>query len=123
MRDFDIEDFQVRLEFEQILLAWIRTGLGLMAFGFLVANLGVFLQAITSSGLTPTERPQSEVWVGTLFLLLGAAVNFSAAIRHKRHTATTTANANAPFTSKLAFLVAVLTGVFALVLAGYVFSY
>jgi putative membrane protein len=35
------------LSAERTLLAWIRTGLALMGFGFVVARFGLFLQQIT----------------------------------------------------------------------------
>ena len=35
---------------ERTLLAWIRTGLALMGFGFVVARFGLFLQQIQTSG-------------------------------------------------------------------------
>ncbi|HTG58643.1 MAG TPA: DUF202 domain-containing protein, partial [Terriglobia bacterium] len=33
---------------ERTFLAWIRTGLALMGFGFVVARFGLFLQALQS---------------------------------------------------------------------------
>src|SRR5690606_24434586 len=38
------ENLRVFLAAERTLLAWIRTGLALMGFGFLVAKFGVFLR-------------------------------------------------------------------------------
>jgi putative membrane protein len=61
---------------ERTYLAWIRTGLGLMGFGFVVARFGLFLKelvitrpdlAIKSSGFS--------LWVGTGLILVGVAAN------------------------------------------------
>ena len=40
------EDPRVRFAIERTLLAWIRTGLALMGFGFVVARFGLFLREI-----------------------------------------------------------------------------
>ena len=40
-KDLDARDY---LAAEQTFLAWIRTGLSLMGFGFVVARFGLFLQ-------------------------------------------------------------------------------
>jgi putative membrane protein len=41
---------------ERTLLAWIRTGLALMGFGFVVARFGLFLQQLEIMQRTPIER-------------------------------------------------------------------
>ena len=40
------EDPRVRFAAERTLLAWMRTGLALMGFGFVVARFGLFLREI-----------------------------------------------------------------------------
>jgi putative membrane protein len=59
---------------ERTLLAWVRTGLALIAFGFVVARVGVF-----EAG-PPTDR--SSVWFGATFALLGGLGNVLAATRY-----------------------------------------
>ncbi|MGE3317032.1 MAG: YidH family protein [Planctomycetaceae bacterium] len=69
---------------QRTLLAWIRTSVALMGFGFLVARFGLFLQQIsqiehlTSVGATGFSR-----WMGTVLVILGSAVNVLAAARHR----------------------------------------
>jgi putative membrane protein len=41
---------------ERTLLAWIRTGLALMGFGFVVARFGLFLQQLQVMQRTPIEK-------------------------------------------------------------------
>jgi putative membrane protein len=66
---------------ERTLLAWIRTGVAPMGFGFIVARFGVFLRQIQ---LTRSESPLPfgiSVWWGASLLLLGVVLNL-APIRH-----------------------------------------
>jgi putative membrane protein len=61
---------------ERTYLAWIRTGLGLMGFGFVVARFGLFLKelALTRPDLG-TKSSGFSLWVGTSLILVGVAVN------------------------------------------------
>lgn len=45
------EDPRVRLAGERTLLAWIRTGLAMMGFGFVIARFGLFLRETAAAGL------------------------------------------------------------------------
>jgi putative membrane protein len=68
---------------ERTLLAWVRTGLAMMGFGFVVARFGLFLRELASvEGVQPRQRLGVSLWVGTTLVLLGVAVNFLAAIKH-----------------------------------------
>jgi len=52
---------------ERTLLAWIRTGLALMGFGFVVARFGLFLQQLQLvRGMSPTKVYGLSLWLGTL---------------------------------------------------------
>jgi len=70
---------------ERTLLAWIRTGLAMMGFGFVVARFGLFLQQIQV-----IERGQAaqsfglSLWFGTALIAAGVAVNAFAGWRHLR---------------------------------------
>jgi putative membrane protein len=70
---------------ERTFLAWIRTGLALMGFGFVVARFGLFLQAlhITEPRLQ-TGANGPSVWFGTALIVLGVLVNLLSARRHLR---------------------------------------
>jgi putative membrane protein len=70
---------------ERTILAWIRTGLALMGFGFVVARFGLFLReiAMTTHDL-PLESTGASLWMGIALLLLGAVVNVAASINHVR---------------------------------------
>jgi uncharacterized protein (DUF302 family)/uncharacterized membrane protein YidH (DUF202 family) len=68
---------------ERTLLAWIRTGLALMGFGFVVARFGLFLQQLQI--IEHAAAPQSyglSQWFGTALIAAGVLVNVFAGWRH-----------------------------------------
>ena len=54
---------------ERTLLAWLRTGIGLMAFGFVVARAGPLVEQ--AAGQVPSEGG-AFTWIGAALVLLGA---------------------------------------------------
>lgn len=77
------EDPRVRLAGERTLLAWIRTGLAMMAFGFVVARFGLFLQELAPLHPNATVRSGGlSLWFGTALTLLGVVANLLAARDH-----------------------------------------
>lgn len=73
------------LAVERTLLAWVRTGLAMMGFGFVVARFGLFLNEIAAVQGTPS-RPISglSLWIGAALIVLGVVVNLLAALQHVR---------------------------------------
>jgi putative membrane protein len=80
-------EVQLRLAAERTMLAWIRTGLALMGFGFVVARLGLFLRELAGPN-APVDgsTPGLSLWLGTALVLLGVGVNMTAAFRHQAFT-------------------------------------
>lgn len=67
---------------ERTLLAWVRTGIALMAFGFAIARFGVFLRQVAA--LRPEPLPHSSIgsaWVGAALVALGMLANLLATLR------------------------------------------
>jgi putative membrane protein len=86
------EDPRVRFAADRTLLAWIRTGLAMMGFGFVVARFAVFLRAMEgSSPSTSSHSPGYSLWIGAGLIALGVAVNVFSALGHlqflRRHNA------------------------------------
>jgi uncharacterized protein (DUF302 family)/uncharacterized membrane protein YidH (DUF202 family) len=78
----DLRDY---LAAERTLLAWIRTGLALMGFGFVVARFGLFLQQLRLIDRAPSARSYGvSLWFGTALIAVGVVVNLSSAWRHVR---------------------------------------
>jgi len=70
---------------ERTLLAWIRTGLALMGFGFVVARFGLFLQQIQVLQRAPAAQSYGlSLWFGTVLIAVGVIVNIFAGWHHLR---------------------------------------
>ncbi len=79
------EDPRVRFAAERTLLAWVRTGLALMGFGFVVARFGLFLREVAAArAASPAHSFGWSLWIGTGLVILGVAVVLLAAAEHRR---------------------------------------
>lgn len=68
---------------ERTFLAWIRTGLALMGFGFVVARFGLFLERLQLLEHTPVVYSYGlSLWFGTALIALGVIVNILSARHH-----------------------------------------
>lgn len=78
------DDLRVFWAAERTLLAWIRTGLAMMGFGFVVARFGLFLRQLEALRAAPPDHPHGlSLWIGTALVLLGVGVNLLAAWQHR----------------------------------------
>jgi putative membrane protein len=66
-------DPRVLFAAERTLLAWQRTAIALMGFGFVVERFGLFLQLVAHQSVSNSQRGFSLA-AGVLLLFLGAAV-------------------------------------------------
>lgn len=70
---------------ERTLLAWIRTGLAMMGFGFVVARFGLFLQEMRVAQSHSAEQTYGlSLWFGTALIFVGVLVSIFAGWRHLR---------------------------------------
>jgi putative membrane protein len=68
---------------ERTLLAWLRTGIGLMAFGFVLARAGDWLAHF--AGSAPAQREFDLIpWIGVALLALGVLFSALAGIAYSR---------------------------------------
>ena len=70
---------------ERTLLAWIRTGLAMMGFGFVVARFGLFLEELrVAQNSAAAQHYGLSLWFGTALIAVGVGVNAIAGWRHLR---------------------------------------
>ncbi|HTI50966.1 MAG TPA: DUF202 domain-containing protein [Planctomycetaceae bacterium] len=120
-RQTDPRDPRVNFAAERTLLAWIRTGLAMMGFGFVVARFGLFLRELASAqGATPPTRVGLSLWIGTTLVLLGVVASVWAAVTHWRTVRRLERNEPLRFSPlSLAFVIAIALGLLGSVTALY----
>jgi putative membrane protein len=82
-----IEKFRDHAANERTFLAWVRTSIALMAFGFLIEKFDLFL-AIMAPNFAPGSHALDHQgfgrWAGLGLIVLGVAVIVIAAVRFMR---------------------------------------
>jgi putative membrane protein len=107
---------------ERTLLAWVRTGLTVMALGFVVARFGLFLQLLSleSQASAGQSRFGVSAVLGVLFVVVGAVAILVATAQQRRFVSTL-AQADLPASYNRVFgaLLSATIGVLGLLLAAY----
>lgn len=69
---------------ERTFLSWIRTGIGILVFGFVIVKFSLFLKYIPTKDFKEIEVPISNftVYVGFGFLITGASLILLAYFRY-----------------------------------------
>ena len=79
----DLNDPRVFFAAERTLLAWSRTSITVMVFGFVVERFGLLAKLILPRGEEFIERNIS-FWVGLVFILFGVALSFVSSTQYLR---------------------------------------
>lgn len=103
-------------------MAWLRTSLALMGFGFVVARFGLFLREIAEVGHVPIQQRATgwSLWIGTALIVLGIAASLLASFEYFRFVQQSKRGESySPHTALLAMVVAVILGLLGIVMAVY----
>ena len=84
----DLNDPRVLFAAERTLLAWNRTSLSLMAFGFVIERFGLFVRLLLLPGETPDLTGRVSLWIGVIFILMGSAVSVISVRQYRKVLAT-----------------------------------
>lgn len=113
-------DPRVYMAAERTFLAWIRTGLALMGFGFVVARFGLFLRELALAGAPSPQHPGLSVPIGVALILAGIVVVTAAGFRHRRYVrAIDEGRFRTAFGSRLGFGLAAFLALVGLAMAAY----
>ena len=116
------QDPRVYFAAERTFLAWLRTGLALMGFGFVVARFGLFLREIALTSGHQVSTPGASRWFGIGLIALGVLVTI---VAFAEHVATVRRlQRGQPFVGRPTWLGGVLAGLLVLIgilMTGYLF--
>lgn len=83
-----LNDPRVDLAAERTMLAWVRTGLALMGFGFVVARFALFLRELAASGDRHAAGGHGgSLALGVALVAMGVWVLVASAVRYRRYIA------------------------------------
>lgn len=79
----ELHDPRVLFAAERTLLAWNRTSISLMAFGFVIERFGLFLEVASKEEVKVLQRNISFA-VGISFILLASFLALYSVVQHRR---------------------------------------
>ena len=79
-----LETLRLHQANERTMLAWVRTGISLMAFGFAIARFGLFLRQIAAAGkaAVPVTSAMGSGYVGVILVVFGVGTSLMATLRY-----------------------------------------
>src|SRR5215813_7769833 len=103
---------------ERTFLAWVRTGVATIVFGFAVGRFSIALQEFLRFEGKPAGTPGLTAWLGMLSIVFGVLLIVAGQLRYRKTRVQIDSDTFEP-AGPLIDMVAVLLTFFGIVLAGY----
>ncbi len=101
------------------MLAWLRTGIALMAFGFAIARFALFLRQVTEARgeHVPHSHGLGSTLFGVAMVVLGLGINAAATIRYRANRRAILAQENVAPSPMLVYVAGIASVVIGAVMA------
>jgi len=103
---------------ERTFLAWVRTSVAIVVFGFAIGRFAIALRQLAEFQGHPPKTTGLSVWMGMVSILAGVAMVVAGLVRYRK-TRTLLDEGKFEPAGFIVDLVTILTVLFGLVLAGY----
>ncbi len=103
---------------ERTFLAWVRTSVAIVVFGFAIGRFAIALRQLTALQGHPSKTTGLSVWMGIISILAGVVMVVAGLLRYRK-TRTLLEQGKFEPAGFLVDLVTTLTALFGLALAGY----
>lgn len=103
---------------ERTFLAWVRTSVAIVVFGFAIGRFAIALRQLTAFQGHPAKTTGLSVWMGMISILAGVIMVIAGLARYRKTRALLEEGKFEP-AGFMVDLVTILTALFGLALAGY----
>jgi putative membrane protein len=103
---------------ERTFLAWVRTGVSVVVFGFAIGRFSLAMRQLTSLGGHDVRTAGASVWMGAGSIVAGVVMVMAGLVRYRK-TRTQLDEGTFEPAGFVMDLVTIVTVIFGLVLAGY----
>jgi putative membrane protein len=103
---------------ERTFLAWIRTGVATIVFGFAIGRFAIALEEFVRFQGRSATTPGLTVWLGMVSILFGVVLVFAGLLRYRRTRVQLDSGTFEP-AGFIIDLVSILLALFGIILAGY----
>lgn len=80
----ELNDPRVFFAAERTVLAWNRTSLALMAFGFVIERFGLFVQMLAPAQANIMMEGEMAFWIGLAFISLGSIASVTSSLQYRK---------------------------------------